>query len=137
MSTKKDIDNAVNIFKKNKCEFELMHCVSTYPTNVEDVNLKTINALKENTDVKLDIVVMRMALLYQLELLLMGITSLERHITLDRTMYGSDQAASIEEKGMMNLSNSIDKIILALGEEKLGHILKDEDSIAKKVKSTY
>ena len=45
-----------------------MHCVSTYPTNVEDVNLKTINALKENTDVKLDIVVMRMALLYQLEL---------------------------------------------------------------------
>ncbi len=68
MSTKKDIDNAVNIFKKNKCEFELMHCVSTYPTNVEDVNLKTINALKREYDVKLDIVVMRMALLYQLEL---------------------------------------------------------------------
>ena len=47
MSTEKDIDIAVEIFRKNKCEFELMHCVSTYPTKIEDVNLLTINALKK------------------------------------------------------------------------------------------
>ena len=52
MSTEKDIDIAVEIFRKNKCEFELMHCVSTYPTKIEDVNLLTINALKKNIIVK-------------------------------------------------------------------------------------
>ena len=47
MSTKNDIDNAVDIFKKNKCSFELMHCVSTYPMNTKDANLVTIEALKK------------------------------------------------------------------------------------------
>ena len=135
MSTKKDIDNAVNIFKKNKCEFELMLCVSTYPTNVEDVNLKTINALKREYKCKVGYSGHENGTAISIGAFLMGITSLERHITLDRTMYGSDQAASIEEKGMINLSNSIDKIISALGEEKLGHVLKDEIPIAKKLRA--
>ena len=47
MSTKEDIDNAVKIFKKNKCSFELMHCVSTYPMDHKDANLVTIKALKK------------------------------------------------------------------------------------------
>ena len=54
----------------------------------------------------------------------MGITSLERHITLDRTMYGSDQAASIEFSGMVNLVDSIKKVKDALGEDKLGQIIQ-------------
>ena len=47
MSTLEDIDKAVNIFKRNECPFELMHCVSTYPMKIEDANLVTINALKK------------------------------------------------------------------------------------------
>ena len=66
---------------------------------------------------------------------LLGITSLERHITLDRTMYGSDQAASLELSGMKNLSESINKTILALGEPSLGKIIDDELPIAKKLRS--
>ena len=45
MSTKDDIDYAVEVFKKNKCSFELMHCVSTYPMKAKDANLATINQL--------------------------------------------------------------------------------------------
>ena len=50
---------------------------------------------------------------------MLGISSLERHITIDRTMYGSDQSASIEEKGMQNLTDSIDKISSAMGRRKV------------------
>ena len=53
MSTIKHIDNAVKIFKENKCKFEIMHCVSTYPMKVEDANLSTIRSIKEK-----DIIVM-------------------------------------------------------------------------------
>ena len=65
----------------------------------------------------------------------MGATSLERHITLDRTMYGSDQAASIEMKGMTELISSIKKILIAQGEEKVGYITEKEFEIAKKLRS--
>ena len=72
-----------------------MHCVSTYPMKVEDANLITINQLKKNIIVMLVIAVMKMVLCI-ISSSNVGITSLERHITLDRTMYGSDQAASLE-----------------------------------------
>ena len=65
---------------------------------------------------------------------MIGISSLERHITLDRTMYGSDQAASLEKKGMISLTESIKKMIISLGEDKLGQIHPDEISIAKKLR---
>jgi N-acetylneuraminate synthase len=135
MSTEKNIDDAVEIFKKNKCEFELMHCVSTYPTKVTDVNLLTINALKRKYDCNVGYSGHENGVAISVGAFLLGISSLERHITLDRTMYGSDQSASIEEKGMYNLTESIDKIIDAMGEEKLGIIIDDELPIAKKLRA--
>ena len=66
---------------------------------------------------------------------MLSISSLERHITLDRTMYGSDQAASLELKGLLNLTNSIEKMLIAMGESKLGYILDDEIPIAKKLRA--
>ena len=65
----------------------------------------------------------------------LNISSLERHITLDRAMYGSDQAASLEYNGMKNLTKSIEKAIISLGEEKLGFINEDEKKIAKKLRA--
>ena len=98
MSTEKEISGAVEIFKKHNCDFELMHCVSTYPTKVEDVNLLTINVRRKyNCEVGYSGHENGVAISIGA---LLGISSLERHITLDRTMYGSDQSASIEEKGM-------------------------------------
>lgn len=135
MSTKDNIDNAVKIFKKNNCSFELMHCVSTYPMNIEDANLKTINQLKEEYNCNVGYSGHENGVVVSLAATMLGITSLERHITLDRTMYGSDQAASLELTGMRNLSSSIDKILLSLGEPSLGKIIDDEIPIAKKLRA--
>tara|TARA_A100001015_G_C15013114_1_gene724155 strand:+ start:1473 stop:2318 length:846 start_codon:yes stop_codon:yes gene_type:complete len=135
MSTEKDIDIAVEIFRRNKCEFELMHCVSTYPTKVKDVNLLTINALKRKYNCKVGYSGHENGVAISIGAFSLGISSLERHITIDRTMYGSDQSASIEEKGMQNLTDSINKISDAMGVEKLGFVLEEELPIAKKLRA--
>ena len=135
MSTKEDIDNAVSIFKKNNCSFELMHCVSTYPMKIEDANLITINQLKKEYNCNVGYSGHENGVVVSLAAVMLGITSLERHITLDRAMYGSDQAASLELLGMKNLSESINKIILSLGEPSLGKIIDDELPIAKKLRA--
>ena len=135
MSSKENIDNAVNIFKKNSCSFELMHCVSTYPMKIEDANLITINQLKDEYNCKVGYSGHENGVVVSLAATMLGITSLERHITLDRTMYGSDQAASLELTGMKNLSSSIEKILISLGEPSLGKIIDEEIPIAKKLRA--
>ena len=135
MSTKEDIDAAVMIFKKNNCSFELMHCVSTYPMKTEDANLLTIQQLKKEYNCNVGYSGHENGVVISLAAALLGITSLERHITLDRTMYGSDQAASLELSGMKNLVESIDKAFVSLGEPSLGKIINDEKPIAKKLRA--
>ena len=135
MSTKEDIDNAVRIFKEHNCSFELMHCVSTYPMLTEDANLITINQLKKEYNCNVGYSGHENGVVVSLAAVMFDITSLERHITLDRTMYGSDQAASLELSGMQNLTKSIDKILLSVGEPSLGKIIDDELPIAKKLRA--
>mgnify|MGYP000604197775 FL=1 len=135
MSSKENIDNAVNIFKKNNCSFELMHCVSTYPMKIEDANLITINQLKNEYNCNVGYSGHENGVVVSLAATMLGITSLERHITLDRTMYGSDQSASLEFSGMKNLTESIEKALLAIGEKSLGKIIDDEIPIAKKLRA--
>ena len=135
MSNLDDIDNAVKIFKENNCSFELMHCVSTYPMRPEDANLLTINALKKRFKCDVGYSGHENGVAISLAACTLNISSLERHITLDRTMYGSDQSASMEYGGMRNLINSINKILISFGEEKLGHILPEEIKIAKKLRA--
>ena len=102
MSKLSDIEKAVEIFQNNGTSFELMHCVSTYPTKEKDINLNTIPEMKKfNCNIGYSghengIIISVVASMY-------NITSLERHITLDKTMYGSDQAASIEFSEMKKL----------------------------------
>ena len=135
MSTKANIDDAVRIFKKNNCSFELMHCVSTYPMKPEDANLITINQLKKEYGCNVGYSGHENGVVISLAAMMLGISSLERHITLDRTMYGSDQSASLEFSGMKNLTSSIDKILLSIGKPSLGKIIDDEINIAKKLRS--
>ncbi len=135
MSSKEHIDNAVKIFKSNNCSFELMHCVSTYPMKPEDANLATINQLKEKYNCDVGYSGHENGVVISLAALMFGITSLERHITLDRTMYGSDQSASLEISGMRNLNESINKILSSIGEPSLGKIIDSELPIAKKLRA--
>ena len=135
MSTIQDISEAVKIFKEADCPFELMHCVSTYPMKPEDANLKTIVALKEMFKCKVGYSGHENGVAVSLAASFFGISSLERHITLDRTMYGSDQAASLEFSGMKNLTSSLEKMMIAIGENKIGHITEEEKLIAKKLRA--
>ena len=134
MSTIQNIDDAVSIFKKHSCPFELMHCVSTYPMKPEDANLLTIQKLKERYNCDVGYSGHENGVAISLAAYSLGISSLERHVTLDRTMYGSDQAASLEMTGMKNLVDSIKKMYLAYGTDKLGFITKEEEEIAKKLR---
>ena len=135
MSSKEDIDKAVNIFKRNNCSFELMHCVSTYPMKPENANLNTIKSLRNTYNCNVGYSGHENGIAISTAAAAMGITSLERHITLDRTMYGSDQAASLEPAGLRQLIGAVRKVEIALGENKLGHILEEEKSIANKLRA--
>ena len=135
MSTKDDIDEAVKIFKNSNCSFELMHCVSTYPMNPADANLITIKELKKIYQCDVGYSGHENGVVVSLSALQFNISSLERHITLDRSMYGSDQSASLEPNGMKSLTEAIDKFITAIGEPAVGKILDQEIPIAKKLRA--
>lgn len=110
MSNLEDITQAVNIFREIKTEFELMHCNSTYPMKEENANLKSILTLKEKFNCNVGYSGHESGLLKVCTCAVaIGATSIERHISLDRTMYGSDQASSIEAQGY-TLKNFVDVI---------------------------
>ena len=134
MATNKDIDNAVKIFKRYNCKFELMHCVSTYPMKYEDANLITIKKLKEKFKCNVGYSGHEIGLAVSYAAFGMGISSLERHITLDRAMYGSDQAASVETNGMMLLVRNIRVMEKSVGINRLGHIHPAEKAISNKLR---
>lgn len=129
-----DIDRAVTIFREANCPFEVMHCVSTYPMDDEDVNLNAIKTLRERYGVKVGYSGHETGLAVSYAAVALGITSLERHITLDRASYGSDQAASVEPAGLRQLVGAVRKIEKAMGDGKIGMIEK-EVSIAKKLRA--
>lgn len=133
MSTLDEIDKAVEIFKKSGCSFELMHCVSTYPMEDTDANLKCIPMLRERYGCNIGYSGHEVGLAVSYAAAALGITSLERHITLDRSMYGSDQSASIEPRGLEQLVSAVRKIEKAMGDGQK-RILKSEIPIAKKLR---
>ncbi|MDA9171068.1 N-acetylneuraminate synthase family protein [Alphaproteobacteria bacterium] len=110
------IDIAVEIFKKHNCSFELMHCRSVYPMNEKDANLRVINTLKKKYSCDVGYSGHEPGLAISYAAAALGISSLERHITLDRSMYGSDQSASIEPQGLAQLVGAVRKIELGLGD---------------------
>ncbi len=134
MSILQDIDEAVNIFEKKNCSYELMHCISTYPMKPEHANLLTIQALKERYNCKVGYSGHETGLAVSFAAFSQNITSLERHITLNRAIYGSDQAASLEPKAFKELISIIKKMELALGKNIIGEILEDEIPIANKLR---
>ena len=135
MSTENDINQAVKIFKKHNCSYELMHCVSTYPLKKNMVNMSTINELKKKYNCNVGYSGHENGVVVSASSVLFGISSLERHVTLDRTMYGSDQSASLEPAGMKSLVQSIDSILEAYGTPRVGHVYPEELPIAKKLRS--
>ena len=97
MSTLDELDEVINIFRKENCPFEIMHCNSTYPMPENEANLMCIRTLKKRYNCNVGYSGHESSLLKVcLTAVALGATSIERHITFDRAMYGSDQAASIQ-----------------------------------------
>ena len=133
MSTIEDIQKAVKIFKAADCPFELMHTVSTYPMKDEDANLRLIDTLRNDFKCDVGYSGHEVGLAISYAAAAMGISSLERHITLDRAMYGSDQSASIEPSGLRQLVGGVRKIEKAMGDGKK-RIIDAEVPIARKLR---
>lgn len=130
MTNYDEIDNVVSLFKKYNCPFELMHCNSTYPMKNEDANLKLIGKLAERYECKIGYSGHEKGILVSVCAATLGATSIERHITLDRNMYGSDQAASIEPNEIYAMVKEIREVekILGNGEK----ILSDAEMEVRK-----
>lgn len=116
MTTYNDIQKAVDIFNREKCSFELMHTVSTYPMKDEDANLKMINTLREKFKCNVGYSGHEAGLAVSYGAAALGISSLERHITMGRSMYGSDQSASVEPAGFRHLIGAVRTIEKAMGD---------------------
>lgn len=133
MSNYAEIDHAVEIFRKHDCPFELMHCNSTYPMPMEDANLKLIHVLKEKYGCKVGYSGHEAGTLVSTCAVAAGATSIERHITMDRNMYGSDQKASIEPYELCKLVKDIrdTEKIMGTGEKML---TAAEEEVKKKLR---
>jgi len=133
MSTYKDIDKAVEIFNIAGCPFELMHTISTYPMRDEDANLNLINSLRNRYECDIGYSGHEVGLAISYAAAAMGISSLERHITLDRAMYGSDQSASVEPNGLNQLVGGVRVIEKAMGDGEK-RLIGSEVPIAQKLR---
>lgn len=133
-ATLADVDKAVDIFRKANCPFELMHCRSTYPMNDEDANLNCIKTLRDRYCCNVGYSGHEVGLAISYGAVAMGATSLERHVTLSRAMYGSDQAASLEPHGLRMLVGAVRKIDRGMGDGVV-KVLAAEVPIMKKLRA--
>ena len=115
MSAFEDIDLAVEIFRSYDCPFTLMHCVSTCPSKDEELNLLGILTLRDRYNCDIGYSGHEVGYLPAVLATLLGAAAVERHITLDRAMYGSDQAASLEKRGLEYLTRDIRNLSKMLG----------------------
>ena len=133
MCTMKDIEKAVKIFRRNKCDFILMHSVSVYPCDGKFLNLNLIKTLKKKFKCKVGYSGHEKNVSPSITAFFLGADYIERHITLDRTSWGTDQAASLGEPGIENLTTLLRKIPLTLGNGKK-KFLKIEKKNSKKMR---
>ena len=133
MCTMEQIGKAVQVFRDAGCSFELMHCCSVYPMQPSDANLLTMNTLREAFSCDVGYSGHEVGLAVSCAAVALGATSLERHITLDRSMYGSDQSASLELVGLNKIVKSARAIESCLGDG-VKRITETEKQIAAKLR---
>jgi N-acetylneuraminate synthase len=116
MSTLAETDQAVDWMRQEGAEFALLHCNSTYPAPLEDLNLRCIQTLRERYNCEVGYSGHEFRLGTTVASVYLGATILERHITLDRTMWGSDHLASVEPQGLIKLVKGVRELEIALGD---------------------
>lgn len=134
MSTMEQIGAARKIFAEKGCPYELVHTTSVYPMKPEDANLNMITTLKNTFNVPVGYSGHEVGIAVSCAAVALGATSLERHITLDRSMYGSDQSASLEINGLKKLVKYVRTIEVALGSG-VKTVTDGEQQVAKKLRT--
>ena len=130
MSNLKIIDKAVQIFEDNLCPYTLMHCVSTYPTKNEDCNLEAIRTLHRRYEQNVGYSGHEIGIIPTIAAIFYGAVVIERHITLDKSMYGSDQSSSLDEEEFTQLID-YSKKLFGNGRKE---IIEEEKEIIKKLR---
>ena len=135
MSTMEQIKQIVEIFRKKSCPFELMHSNSSYPMKLEEANLKCITSLKKEFGCDVGYSGHETtSYIVCIAAVMLGATSIERHITLDRSMYGSDQSTSLEKAGLVRLVRDIRRLDFILGDG-VKRIWDSEIPVMKKLRN--
>lgn len=134
MSTMEEVNQAVEILK-HKSDFALLHCNSAYPAPLEDLNLSCIKTLKEAYNCEVGYSGHEFRLGTTVAAVYLGATILERHITLDRTMWGSDHLSSVEPQGLIKLVSGVRELELAFGDG-VKRVTDGEKPSRKKLRGT-
>jgi N-acetylneuraminate synthase len=133
MSSWSDLDRAVAIFRAHRCPIVLMHCVSEYPCPEDTLNLRLIPELRKRYGVPVGYSGHEPSVSPSVFAAAFGAVAIERHITLSRAMYGSDQAASLEKPGLETLVAQLRKLpgVVGDGEKR---ITPGEAAVARKLR---
>ena len=133
MSTYEEIAAAVQLFKSYNCPFVLMHCISEYPAQEKSLNLRCIHELWKRYGCPVGYSGHEVTMVPGVIAVAMGAVAVERHITLDRAMYGSDQAASLERRGLESMVGYIRTIPLVMGDG-IKRVTSSEQANAEKLR---
>jgi N-acetylneuraminate synthase len=133
MSTLDEISKAVEVFKKHECPFELLHCNAQYPAPEKVLNLNVINTLKSLFKCEVGYSCHSTGIIPAVAAVAMGASSIEKHITLDRAMYGSDQSASVEPGGFLRMVDYIRTVEESLGDG-IKHVTAEEEKCKAKLR---
>jgi N-acetylneuraminate synthase len=133
MSTYEQIDACVEVFKRHGCPLVLMHCISEYPAPENSLNLSLINELRRRYNCPVGYSGHEVTMIPSVLAAMMGAVAIERHITLDRAMYGSDQAASLERRGLESMVSYVRTIPAVIGDG-VKRISEKEMSNAEKLR---
>jgi N-acetylneuraminate synthase len=134
MSTLEQIDTAVDIFKSKGTPFEIMHSVSTYPARDEDLNLQVIQTLRNRYNVPVGYSGHEPTVSPSIVAAALGASVIERHITTNRSNWGTDQSASLEPAGLRFLVGAVRKVPIILGDG-VKRVLPEEELIARKLRT--
>jgi len=109
-----EIDHAVEVLGQG--DLVIIHCTSTYPSALKELNLKVIRSFIDRYSCPIGYSGHEVGISTTLAAAVLGADIVERHITLDRSMWGSDQAASVEPKGIRDIVRYIRAIEQAMGD---------------------
>ena len=138
MSTEEEISEAVSFLDerikvRNNCSYAILHCNSTYPAPLEELNLSCIKTLKERFNCEVGYSGHEFRLGTSVAAVYLGASIIERHITLDRSMWGSDHLSSVEPQGLFKLVSGIRELEKAFGDGKI-NVTESEKPVRKKLR---